>query len=916
MGNRTEGVGNADSPLNLFEFEPLNLFNLEPPPPPPPPPPPQETLRRAEVEQTGAHRRAQLEARLDQQQQDTSGAPISQTPPLTGEEKALADRLQSVQRVNDITQQAWAQLPPDTRPVGLRADANVSFFDQWKTGARPALGNGDVNALDDYFDQNRSSLDALGRILNNEPPRSLVQSGMAAFGYDQQALTEQLYAPSIAGLKRLYPDASIELVALKSGTLDNSLQQLPFAESEIVIALTRRDADGIPSTQYLSPDIPALINPDNNPRIVQALQQAGVADQWYAKLKTITDGNPALQSLVGADAQATLGDGNRNSGLMSSLYGPRVALDAILQMNRQDQAAFFAAYSQGAPSVLGGFLTSVELKPEQTIVRADAGYLAGGTGRPSAINTQVNIAGADNTNKLSNFIEQNYQTVIAPTFAQYLELRGDEPRELSGTSLSNEIGMAMNMPPNNAPQTPEQEAAFNNGTWEFYTGEARDTISPVEEAIRNVAGGDDNTAAKVTVLPVMFDSKETGLVQVPLFRVAGQDGEDHFVDNTGRTYSSFEDWKDNNKLPAGRISYAADGHLTGADGRANIVTENSHAVIDTFGERAVWVLDKVALVGGVVLAGAAIIGTGGAATPFVIGGGIAVSAWGAGRAGDELLDRYNHGQTLSPTDSSARGAWLGFGANVVGLAALGASARVASAVARGAEVEVATTRLATTLNVAAQYTDTAAIGNLGYNLAVNWDNLTTQERMTQVAQMAFWGGMMTHSARQAGGVRNLYGAADINSFMTQSRQQFADARLARQERVWSTGKPIELTAAQANAPHLAAGRQPPYAEGTIARDITLNGERTFVRVHGETNQARSWLMRPEDIQGLTAQQIQDKFALPELPLYVSDVHVPAGTRIRVGIVGEQPGWGKGGAIQYELQERIPTTAFNNRRSLP
>lgn len=77
------------------------------------------------------------------------------------------------------------------------------------------------------------------------------------------------------------------------------------------------------------------------------------------------------------------------------------------------------------------------------------------------------------------------------------------------------------------------------------------------------------------------------------------------------------------------------------------------------------------------------------------------------------------------------------------------------------------------------------------------------------------------------------------------------------------------------------------------------------------------MMRKEDIEGLTAQQIKDKFALPELPKYVSDVHVPKGTRMVVGTVAEQKGWGRGGAIEYETKDVfLPKSAFRNRRLLP
>lgn len=124
-----------------------------------------------------------------------------------------------------------------------------------------------------------------------------------------------------------------------------------------------------------------------------------------------------------------------------------------------------------------------------------------------------------------------------------------------------------------------------------------------------------------------------------------------------------------------------------------------------------------------------------------------------------------------------------------------------------------------------------------------------------------------------------------------------------------------ITAEQANAPHVAAGRHPPYAPGTGVRDIVLTRERNFVRVHGEGNQARSWLVRAEEIDGLSPAQIRDKLALPETPTMISDVRVPAGTHLRVGTVGKQEGWGNGGGVQYELLDRIPSDSFSNARSL-
>jgi hypothetical protein len=106
------------------------------------------------------------------------------------------------------------------------------------------------------------------------------------------------------------------------------------------------------------------------------------------------------------------------------------------------------------------------------------------------------------------------------------------------------------------------------------------------------------------------------------------------------------------------------------------------------------------------------------------------------------------------------------------------------------------------------------------------------------------------------------------------------------------------------------GWSPPYKPGTRVTEFTNTMDDTYVRVHGENNMARSWMMKPEAIKGLTPAQIKSKFALPELPTFMSEISVPAGTRIRTGVVNPVFG-GIGNATQYELLQRLPTSAFKN-----
>lgn len=74
-------------------------------------------------------------------------------------------------------------------------------------------------------------------------------------------------------------------------------------------------------------------------------------------------------------------------------------------------------------------------------------------------------------------------------------------------------------------------------------------------------------------------------------------------------------------------------------------------------------------------------------------------------------------------------------------------------------------------------------------------------------------------------------------------------------------------------------------------------------------------MKYSDIEGLTPAQIRDKFALPNEPIKICEVNVPAGTKMYAGIANEVPEWGKGGGTQFELGQVLDKTYFVNARPL-
>lgn len=96
--------------------------------------------------------------------------------------------------------------------------------------------------------------------------------------------------------------------------------------------------------------------------------------------------------------------------------------------------------------------------------------------------------------------------------------------------------------------------------------------------------------------------------------------------------------------------------------------------------------------------------------------------------------------------------------------------------------------------------------------------------------------------------------------------------------------------------------KPPYKLGGKVQSIELTENTTFVRVYGDPSRMKSqWVMRKEEIKGLTPKQIKDKFALPDEPSFMCEIELPKGTRMHKGIANGVDGWGRGGGTQYDLR---------------
>ncbi|ELY94599.1 hypothetical protein C483_02670 [Natrialba hulunbeirensis JCM 10989] len=90
----------------------------------------------------------------------------------------------------------------------------------------------------------------------------------------------------------------------------------------------------------------------------------------------------------------------------------------------------------------------------------------------------------------------------------------------------------------------------------------------------------------------------------------------------------------------------------------------------------------------------------------------------------------------------------------------------------------------------------------------------------------------------------------------------------------------------------------------------------MLRAHGEENQNQYWLIPPKeiggvdpnDVEGLTAADIQEALALPEKPKYISKVTLPPETPIRVSGIKENFG-SDGEWTQAEIENRLGEDAY-------
>lgn len=121
---------------------------------------------------------------------------------------------------------------------------------------------------------------------------------------------------------------------------------------------------------------------------------------------------------------------------------------------------------------------------------------------------------------------------------------------------------------------------------------------------------------------------------------------------------------------------------------------------------------------------------------------------------------------------------------------------------------------------------------------------------------------------------------------------------------------IEIKAPEvANSEWLARGYDKPPYNPDFEVKVVKAGNEEYVRVFsyntdGTSNKLGGWLMKKSDIEGLTPEQIADKYALPKVPTHICDVMMNPDFNLQTGIANSVGGWGNGGGQQFDTMVNL------------
>ncbi|KAF5278097.1 hypothetical protein FQR65_LT03613 [Abscondita terminalis] len=221
----------------------------------------------------------------------------------------------------------------------------------------------------------------------------------------------------------------------------------------------------------------------------------------------------------------------------------------------------------------------------------------------------------------------------------------------------------------------------------------------------------------------------TDITPVPVFVIRKCRGSEHpcrmFVDCDNRVYSSWDDYITTNKLNQYTMILPKHGRYDG-DSNGTVLLEThatpSCSIQYTLAQHADSASSVAGIASGAVLLTAAVSAI--PVAPLAISAAIVTGA-GAGlysiaRSGFNLYDRATHGETMSITNSEARGAYLNIIAGTLGLVGAGATGATARFATQGVHIGEGARVTVDVLNIANTTLGAAALANASYEMYDTW----------------------------------------------------------------------------------------------------------------------------------------------------------------------------------------------------
>ncbi len=427
----------------------------------------------------------------------------------------------------------------------------------------------------------------------------------------------------------------------------------------------------------------------------------------------------------------------------------RVTAEAIV---RGDRVTVFSPAEMKRVDQLAGILTTEG--GQQLFLTGKA------PGQAKADALEVLAAHPEITKETFERAKSAWPPELASAIAKTYQVRdgGGELQKLTGAfGVENMVGPWMGMKPTWADGA---MALWGDQAQEWLNQLANGQITPKQFA-EKLSGGNDlllygQKSVKVVadkireradtdpprVIPIHVTLvNEFGPIQCPLFGVeTGRDKAGKpilaYVDNTGRAYDNFQDWVDTNHLPEGTVYYPEGGiPKTDANGEPVLV---SSLTPESRKSRVAKAIDSAALVGCLAAGAVAFVATGPVA---LVAGGVAVAGglWQGARSAQNLVDHARHGGSLASLEMLPE--WCGVIGGITGaggyVGALKGASLAASGVRLGEGAALAF-RAAGTAASAANYAGLASQAGI---LAVNWKEMSPDERKDALGQLLLFAGL-------------------------------------------------------------------------------------------------------------------------------------------------------------------------------